>query len=419
RVYTDPRTPTAYASSFLRIRELRVLDECTVEAVYDKPYAPALESWADEGVLPKHLLEGMDITRSRLTRNPVGSGPYMVEEWITGDRIVLMANNAYLGPKPCIGRMMWRMVPDSATMFLLVKSGGIDWMDLAPLQYFRQTNDDWFRDNFKKYRFLDFSYNYLGYNLKNLKFKDKQVRQAITMAIDRERIISAVLLGLGRVAHSPYKPDTYWYNQSVPKIAYDPEKAGTLLMQAGWKDSDGDGILDKDGSPFEFTIVTNQGNLLRKLAAILIQDDLKKIGIKVNIRVIEWAALLKYFVHRGNYDACLLGWRLGMDPDQTDIWNSSKVGEHELNFVSYKNQEVDGLLDQGASTFNPQERKRYYDRFQEILADEVPYTFLWVPETLPLVHSRVQGIKASTLGIDYNLPEWYTPETGRKYEIQN
>ncbi len=160
-------------------------------------------------------------------------------------------------------------------------------------------------------------------------------------------------MGLGQVTYTPYKPDTFWYNPNVKKFPYDPEKARQMLAEAGWTETNEEGILVKDGKPFEFTIITNQGNELRKNAATLIQADLKKIGIKVNIRVIEWAAFLKNFINKRKFEACLLGWGIGVDPNQIDIWNSEKTGETQLNFITYQNPEVDRLLESGCVHVQP------------------------------------------------------------------
>ncbi len=357
RLIVDPKTPTAYATDFLRVKELRVLDDYTVEAVYEKPYAPALGSWG-QAMHPAHLLEGQDVTKSPLKRNPVGTGPYRFVEWKIQDRIILDSNHDYFEGRPYIDRVMTRVIPDLATMFLELKAGRLDRMGLTPLQYRRQTSTHWFNENFVKYKYLAFGYTYLGYNLQDPKFQDKKVRQALTTAINRESIIEGVLFGLGQAAYTPFKPDTFWYNPNVKKFPYDPNKAKEMLAEAGWKDTDGDGILDKDGKPFQFTIITNQGNDQRKYAATIIQRDLSKVGIQVNIRVIEWAAFLKNFINKRNFEACLLGWGIGIDPNQIDIWNSKKTGEHQLNFISYNNPEVDELLELGASTYDRDERKK-------------------------------------------------------------
>ena len=243
------------------------------------------------------------------------------------------------------------------------------------------------------------------------------MRKAISYAIDKQEIIDIVLLGLGEVATGPYKPGTWQYNSDVVRYEYDPEKAKELLSEAGWEDTDGDGIIDKDGVPFEFTIITNQGNELRAKSAEIIQARLKDVGIKVKIRIIEWAAFLSEFVEPRKFEAMILGWNILQDPDLYDVWHSSKTGPDELNHISFENAEVDRLLEEGRKVFDQQKRKKYYFRIQEILADEAPYVFLYVPEALPVVHARFHGIEPAPAGISYNFTEWYVPEGLQKYNM--
>ena len=417
KVYIDPKTPTAYATDFLKVKEFRVLDPYTFEVTYEKPYAPALGSWAS-GMLPKHLLDGQDITQSPLARNPIGTGPYRFAEWNTGEKIIVDSYHDYFEGRPYIDRVMTRVIPDLATMFLELKAGRLDEMTLTPLQWRRQTEGKWWQESFSKYKYLANAYTYLGYNLQDWKFKDKKVRQALTHAINRESIVQGVLLGLGQVINAPYKPDTIWYNHNVRTFPYDPEKAKQMLDEAGWKLNKDDGLRYKDGKPFEFTIITNHGNDLRKHAATIIQSDLAKVGIRVKIRVIEWAAFIKNFINKRNFEACLLGWGLGNEPSQIDIWNSKKIGEKQLNFVTYLNPEVDKLLEDGASTYDLAERKKYYDKFQEIIAEDQPYTFLYVGDALVTISSRFKGIEPAPAGIGYNFVKWYVPKALQKYHIQ-
>ncbi len=411
---TNPNTPTAYAEDFRQVKTAEVLDDTTFRVTYDKPFAPALTSWGNLVVLPRHLLEGKDITKSKLGRNPVGTGPYRFREWISRDRIVLDANPDYFEGRPYVDRYITRVIPDLATMFLELKSGGLDLMGLTPTQYKRQTNDRFFHDSFRKYVYVANAYTYLGYNLLDPKFKDKRVRQAISYAIDKDEIIKVVLLGLGVPATGPYKSGLWFYNPNVRKYPYDPAKAMSLLKEAGWVRNE-DGVLEKDGKPFEFTVITNEGNPLRQRTAVIIQERLKKIGIRMKIRVIEWSAFINEFIDKKDFEATILGWTTGFDPDQYDIWHSSKTGKKELNFISYKNPAVDDLLEQGRRTFDQEKRKAAYFRLQEILAEDQPYTFLYVSEALPIVSSRFHGIEPSPLGISYNVYQWYVPKALQRY----
>ena len=413
----DEKTPTPYKGDYLQVKKADVLDRYTFRVSYEKPFAPALTTWGNLVVLPKHLLEGKDITKSDFARNPIGMGPYKIKKWLSGQEVVLDSNRDYFEGRPYVDRYIYKIIPDPATMFLELKTGSIDMMGLTPIQYTKQTDTEFFKENFQKFQYPTFVYTYMGFNLKHPWFKDKRVRQAIAHAIDKNEIVDVILFGLGSPATGPYVPNTWPYNPDVKKYAYAPDKAKQLLKQAGWEDTDKDGIVDKDGKPFEFTILTNMGNSLRKNTATIIQWKLKKIGIKVNIRILEWSAFINEFIDKRRFEAIILGWSIGIDPDQYDIWHSSKTREKEFNFVSYSNPEVDALLEKGRSTFDIEKRKKAYYQIQEILAEELPYIFLYVPDATPVVHSRFKGIKPTTIGISYNFPEWYVPKRLQRHSM--
>ncbi|RII27722.1 MAG: peptide-binding protein [Geobacter sp.] len=414
RVTIDPRTPTAYAENFKQVKRAEAPDPYTFMVTYAKPFAPALESWGVE-ILPAHLLEGKDITRSELARRPVGTGPYCFKEWVAGQKLVLESNHDYYEGRPYIDRYVYRIIPDTATMYMELKSGGLDMMGLTPVQYQRQTTTKEFLSRFNKYRYPASAYTYLGYNLRHPLFSDRRVRQALTSAINKDEILQGVQFGMGQVAHGPYKPGTWPYNPNVKDFSYNPDRARALLAEAGWRDRNSDGILVKDGKSFSFTILTNQGNDERLKTALIIQQRLKAVGIEVKIRTIEWASFLKNFIDKGDFQAVILGWTIGQDPDLYDVWHSSKTGPRELNFVGYKNAEMDRLIEKGRGTFDLEERRRCYYRIQEILAEDQPYTFLYVPDALPVVSARFRGIKPAPAGIMYNFIKWYVPKGEQLY----
>jgi len=416
QVTVDPKTPTAYAGDFLKVKKAEVLDDYTFRVTYDKPFAPSLISWSS-AVLPRHLLEGQNITKSSLARHPVGTGPYLFKEWLAGQKIVLVSNADYFEGRPYVDGHVTRIIPDMATMFLELRARNIDMMGLTPLQYTRQTENNLFRQSFDKYRYLAFAYTYLGYNLKHPFFADKRVRQAISYAINKEEIISGVLLGLGKPATGPYKPGTWAYNENVKTYSYNPQKARELLRAAGWTKTNNDGFLEKDGRPFTFELVTNQGNETRQKCAEIIQRQLKEVGIDVKIRILEWAAFINDFINKRRFEAVILGWTIPLDPDAYDVWHSSKTAPEELNFISYKNPEVDALLEKARSTFDQKLRKKYYDRFQEILVEDQPYTFLYVPDELVIISKRFRGIEPAPIGLSHNFIKWYVPKDEQKYTM--
>jgi len=414
RVIIDPKTPTAYAEDFKQVKNITAPDDHTIRVTYAAPFAPALASWGTN-ILPAHLLEGKDITKSPLARHPVGTGPYKFKEWIAGQKIVLEFNPDYFEGRPYIDRYIYRIIPDTSTMYMEMKAGAIDLMSLTPVQYARQTTSGQFTSRFNKFRYPSSGYLYMGYNLRHPLFKDKRIRQAMTAAINKEELIHGVLFGMGQKAHGPIVPGRWAYNPGVRDIPYDPQHAADLLAQAGWREKNSAGILVKEGKPFQFTILTNQGNQQRLLSAQIIQQRLGFIGIDVKIRIVEWATFLKEYIDKGNFEVVMLAWNISQDPDMYDVWHSSKTNPGELNFIGFKNAEVDRLLVEGRSTFDIEKRKKAYFRIQEILADEQPYTFLYVPDALPVVSARIRGVEPAPAGIGHNQIKWYVPKNEQVY----
>ena len=419
KLITSPEIPSPYASDFLEVKDFKIIDPYTFKVTYKRPFALALPSWGNIVVLPKHILEGksLDYLRNVFGRKPIGNGPFKFEKWKTQQEIVLKYNPLYYKGRPYLNYIIYRIIPDPTTLFMELKSGGIDWISLTPLQYLKLQRESKLKRKFNIYKYSSFSFTYIGYNLKHPLFKDKKVRKALCYAINKEEVVKGALLGQGIPAYGPYKPDTWFYNKKIEKSCpYNPQKALELLYEAGFKKGK-KGILEKDGRPFEFTLLVNQGNLSRLLAAQIIQRQLSQIGIKVNIRVMEWTTLIHQFIDTRRFEAVILGWATGPDPDLYDIFHCSKIKSPGLNFVSYCNPELDKLLEEGRYTLNKEKRKKIYYKVQEILAEDQPYTFLYIPMSLEAIHKRFQGIKPAAIGIGYNIEEWWVPKKMQKYLI--
>ena len=413
KLMIDKRTPTAYAEDFMIIKEFKKTGRYGFEVYYERPYARALSTWMG-AILPRHVLEGEDMLSTKYIREPLSCGTYLLKNWVPGSRLEFTANPNYFEGKPYISEIFSRIIPDTSTMFLELKAGKIDMMGLSPQQYARQTNGPKWDGKFNKYQYLAFSYNYMGYNLNNPLFANKKVRQAIAHAIDKKGIIHGVLMGLGQPTIGPYKPGTWAYNTSIKDYDYNPDLARALLAEAGFKDTNADGILEKDGQPFSFTLMTNQGNEQRIKIATIIQNQLEEVGIEVRIRTVEWASFIEKFINPRKFDAIIMGWTITQDPDNFDVWHSSKTENPGLNFINFKNTEVDKLLDKGRHSLNQDERKKIYWRIQEIIHDEQPYCFLYVPFALPIIRSDVMGVEPAPAGITYNSREWWINFTAKQ-----
>ncbi len=415
----DPNTPTPYADDYLQVKRFEIIGPYTFRVRYDAPFAPALESWG-MNVLPAHVLRGQKIEQAPFGRKPVGTGPYRLQkesDWRQGERITLHRNPSYWEGTVWIERRIYRVIPDLSTQFLELKTGGLDTMGLTPTQYKFQTGTTEFREHFDKYQYLATGYSYLGLNLRDPRFADKRVRQAFAHAIDKNEIIRGVLLGYGVPISAPVSPEHWVYNPNVKTYDYNPKKALDLLEATGWT-RDANGLLVKDGKPFAFELITNNGNVQRARTAEIIQRRLGDLGIQVKVRTIEWAAFIKDFVNAGKFEALILGWNIPPDPDQYQIWHSSQAEPGKLNHVFYKNAEVDRALEEGRSTFDKEKRKVAYWRFQEIMAEEQACIFLYVPQSLTALHKRFKGIQPTPTGIGYKSDiRWFVPEPYQKFVL--
>ena len=410
----DPKNGCPYAASYEDIESIDIIDDYTIRFKYSKPYAPALSKLGTE-IVPEHILKGEDLRTSKFKRNPLGCGPYIFKKWKTDQYSILESNPDYFEHRPYIDKYVTRVIPDQAVEFLELITGGIDAMGLTPYQYFYRTETKRFKDNYNKYKYLSRSYTYIGYNLKEALFEDKRVRQALSYAIDKDKIIGGVLLGLGEPCTGPFFKETPYYSTKARVYEHNDEKARQLLREAGWKDTDGDGILDKNGIPFKFKLVTNQGNKDREDIAIIVQKEWKEIGVEVDVQLIAWPAFINEFIDKKNFQAVILGWTLPLDPDCYDVWHSAASKEGGLNFISYKNEEIDRLIEEGRRTFDNKKRIEIYNKIHEIIAEDAPYTFLYFPYERIAISKRFKGIEPAPAGIGYNFIDWYVEPGERRY----
>jgi len=413
----DEKTNTVRRSSYELVKKADVLDPYTFRVTYRQPFSPGLESWS-MGIIPKHLLERENINTTSFNRKPIGTGPFRFAEWVSDEKIVVEANPRYFEGRPNLDRIVYRIIPETALSEMELLTGGVDDAGVYPYQFRRMSQTPFL----KIYSQPSLGYTYIGYNFKSDLFQDRRVRLAMTYAINRQEIVQYVLYGLGKVATGPF-PNHLWYaNPYVKPIPYDPKKARQLLAEAGWNDADGDGILDREGKPFRFTLITNSGNDTRRDVGVLVQRQLREIGIDVKFELYEWSVFLKNFINAKHFDACLLGWALSVDPDAYEIWHSSQI-EKGFNFVSYRNPEVDRLLEKGRREYGQEKRKEIYWRIHELMAEDQPYTFLYVPLGMTALRKKfsllekdwtgrelkLSPIQIEKAGLMYDLTKWYVP----------
>jgi len=361
------------------------------------------------------------------SRNPMGSGPYKFKSWSTGQEVLLERDPRYWGiGKEGIDQVYTnvrkaRIINNTDAALVSLKAGDLDMLSLQPLQHLRQSSGARFEKDYAKHIYATPSYTYIGWNNDHPIFRDARVRQAMTCFTNRQQMVKTVLFDLGQVVDGPiyrFRPE---YDESLFSHPYDPQQALRLLGEAGWKDSDGDGILDKvvDGQkiPFRFEIKFNSGNDIRKSVALALQDELRKHGIDANVRALDWTIYLDD-IRNHKFDAMILGWAMSVnEPDAYQVWHSSQAANKGSNMISYKNPRVDTILQEYRRTFDASKRIELYRDFQRILNEEQPYTFLFMQKAVTAVNRRFRGVEVLPTGGLRPL-EWWVPKALQKYTSQ-
>jgi ABC-type transport system substrate-binding protein len=395
----DPKNLSPRIADYEPVKAVEVMDPLTVRIVYKRLYSPAIGTWG-MGILPAHLLnreslkkeavrlgkdpETFSIRQSEFNRHPIGCGPFVFREWKSDQYINLDRFENYWEGPPNYDRYMFRIIPDLLTQEMEFYAGTVDNYGVQPHQVKRLKTDP----KFQSFSGALLGYTYIGYNMRRRPFDDPKVRRALGMAIDVNKIIDYVLYGQGERITGPFVKQTDYYNGNIQPLPYDPQAALELLKQAGWKRNK-EGWLEKDGKRFQFTLITNHGNPLRKDILAIAQDAWRQIGIDVRTDLLEWSVFLQERVDKGDFDALILGWSMGIEPDLFQIWHSSQTHSHQLNFVGFKNQRADDLIIKIRQEYDREKQVKYCHRLHEIIAQEQPYTFLYVSKWTAVLDKRI------------------------------
>ncbi|MGD8669492.1 MAG: ABC transporter substrate-binding protein, partial [Desulfobacterales bacterium] len=376
-----------------------VIDPLTVRIVYKRLYSPAIGTWG-MGILPEHLLndarlkkealklgknpQSFTMRQSGFNRHPIGCGPFVFREWVSDQFIILDRFNDYWEGPPHYKKYVFRVIPDLLTQEMEFYAGTIDSYGVQPHQVKRLKDDP----NFQSFSGTSFGFSYIGYNMRREPFDDRRVRQALSMAVDVDKIIEYVLYNQGERITGPFPKQTDFYNPEIEPVPYDPQGALNLLAEAGWT-RNAQGWLEKNGKRMQFKLITNNGNDIRKAILAIAQDSWKQIGIDVRTDLVEWAVFIQERVNKLDFDALVLGWSMGIDPDLYQIWHSSQTGYNQLNFVGFKNKEADRLIIKIRQEYNHEQLVEYCHRLHEIIASEQPYTFLFVSRWTAILDRRI------------------------------
>jgi peptide/nickel transport system substrate-binding protein len=405
----DPSINSPYMSIFKNFKDVEVKDKYTVEINLKYPL-PSLLLYLNVGILPKHLLMGKDLIRAEFNYHPIGTGSFKMESW-SKDRIIVKANEDYFEGRPHLDKIIVKFF----------KTQGLIWAELM-----KETVDCVFLSHPKNYEiigkipyftvhsFLNPYYYIVAFNKKSSYFNRKEVRQALNYAVDKEKIITKVLRGKGQASSGTIYPQSLAYGKSIEPYPYDPKKAVQLLEKAGWRDTNGNHILDKDGEEFDFVLLIVEGDDVSRDCALLIQQQLLDIGIRMKVKSLSFPIMYEKFLSTKKFDASLLT-MISNDPDKNYTWWHSSQIDRGFNVFSYKNKKIDELLDKGRTTLDREERKEIYLQFQREILDDPPGVFLFWRDFLIGIHKRFKGVKIGPARVLGNINEWHVPKEEQKY----
>jgi peptide/nickel transport system substrate-binding protein len=421
----SPRQP--YLARMVDGKRPLVVDDHTLEWHFVEAYDrdTQMSHVAAINLVPKHVMESADrasIRSNPLATAPMSYGPWTLAKWKPNEQLVLEPNPAFSGPvedRPHLNRVIFRVIPEYASRLLELESGKIDLMDQILVE-----DADRLREEHPEIKLVRRGYrvmDYIAWNLTNPLFSDPKVRTALAHAFDTDTAMTKLLASKTGERYAKRSIGTITpelcgvHNDDISALAYDIDKAKALLAEAGWTDSDGDGTVDKDGKPLRFTLTTMAGIPRRAEIQVLVQSNLKQVGVDVQIETMEQNAFFETLRKR-DFEAAVSGWQAGLFIDPSTFWHSDTPDKrYEFNFTSYANPEVDALIEKGLTTPDPRESSPVWKELQAKIYADQPYMFLWWMDEIVGVNERFEDAEIDVLSPVNNLHRWKVPADKVKY----
>lgn len=378
-----------------------------------RPHADFLDPWRTFTAVPKHILGDVPSAQLRQhpfsTRSPVGNGPFRFVNRVEGQSWTFEANPDFpeeLGGRPYLDRIVYRPIPEPATLMTELLTGGVDFYVAPATQQAEYIESD---PNTRVVHYPDRSFVLIAWNQRREPFGDVRVRRALTQAINRERIVDAVLYGYGSLANSTVPPFFWQYDEEAGSdLTYDPDRALELLAEAGWTRGADGSLRNAAGQPFRFTLNTNQGNQVRADIATIVQSDLSRIGIDMRIQILEFGTLLDRINNprTRDFDAVLIGWRTDFRIDDSDLLHCDKRDE-PFQWSGHCNPRLDALMDTLPVMTDRETAMPLWRDYQQLLAQDQPFTFVYFEERLHGVNNRLRNVNPDARGDWVGAARWF------------
>lgn len=414
-----------------KIKKVIAVNKYKVSFQYKEPYFNALSLAGTLSILPKHfylsyLKKPQSFNESKGLL--LGSGPYRLKDpvgWTPDQGLVeLVRNPRYWGAvQPSFDRVIWKVIENDSARLTTFRNQEVDMYSARPVEYKKLVQDKQLKERTQHFNYMSptAGYSYIAWNQKRknkaTRFADKRVRQAMTYLTDRERLNNEIMLGYAETAISPFSPRSKQHDKSLIPRKYNPTKAKELLVQAGYEDRDGNGVLeDKQGNDFTFELVYFQDSEDSKRMVLFLKDLYARAGILLKPKPTEWSVMIDLLTSR-NFDAITLGWTSGVETDIYQYLHGSQIEKNADNFVNYINPELDKLIDKARATVIEKDRMPLWKNCERIIYEDQPYTFLMRRQSLRFIDNRIKNIKNTNLGLNFSqIPiEIYVPSKHQKY----
>lgn len=417
RMLRDERIVGAARAAYLAdLAEVTERNQTTVVFRFERPYALAFEAVATRPILPKHVY---DLGEPQRLLEPeyrdllVGSGPFRVDTQafsLTGDVIELRKSERYWDRvrAAALERIEFRVVREDSRAYQLMKTGGADMMYLSPEQYVDAQQDRNFRKYHRlfRYRAPNRGFVYIGWNNRRAPLEDSRVRRALTHLTPRQQILDEIYKGMGKLVEVPFWSEGSQYPPKLDMTAYDPEVAGRLLDEAGWRRPQPGAVRAREGKRLELTILAPWNERRDETMLEMLADSAAAAGVHIHIETLSWPDLQQR-VARRDFDAVLLGWTAMEEVDPYLFWHSSQAEPTGLNIVGFRNDEADRLTEAIRRELDPKRRYELCHELGRLLAREQPYTMLLEPDALVALSTKFSGVERYRLGL--RPQEWYIP----------
>jgi peptide/nickel transport system substrate-binding protein len=408
RKIADPKSQSVQLSGLfdgLDLGKTRALGERTAEVVFTKARPSQIYAF-NIAILPEHVYGQGNFTRDHNDR-AVGAGAYTLIRKVPGQEIFLERRENYWREKPYITSILFRIIEDRSQAWNALKAGEIDETIASSDQWIADRDNPLFLEKIAFHRYYELGYNFIPWNTRDPILADPAIRRALTMCLDRRLIIESLYHGTARMMTGPFTPNHWAFNPSVKPTEFDPLGARQILEAAGWSDSNGDGVLDREGKPFRIEMLLAAGDTSSANQAQIYQEALARIGVRLDITRLD-AATLFGRVLSGDYQASMLAWSLDFDPDLFSIFHSSQFPPNGQNFVYYSNPVVDELIERGRTEFDQAARTGIYRQLHQILSEEKPYTWVVQVSTKWAINKRIRGVEEAE---GFGLYGWYPGPT--------